>query len=41
MSGEQTTTFDLGVCVRCGATGHTLYDGGQYCDGCKRRVTNA
>jgi predicted amidophosphoribosyltransferase len=37
---EQTTTFERGACVHCGAASHTLYDGGQYCDGCARRVTD-
>jgi hypothetical protein len=35
---EATTTYAAGRCVMCGAESHTLYDGGEYCDGCARRV---
>jgi hypothetical protein len=35
---EAATTFAGGVCVGCGATSHTLAEGGEYCDGCGRRV---
>lgn len=38
---EDTTRFDDGICVRCGAGSATPYDGGLYCDGCKARVTHA
>jgi len=35
---EATTMFDGGACVGCGAVSHTLAEGGEYCDGCGRRV---
>jgi hypothetical protein len=35
---ERRTTFIDGRCAHCGASSHTLYDGGEYCDGCARRV---
>jgi hypothetical protein len=39
MHSEDTTTFEDGHCQRCGCGSHTLSDGGEYCDGCARRVT--
>lgn len=39
MQGEDTTIFEDGRCSACGATSHTLAEGGQYCDQCARRVT--
>ena len=35
---EDVTTFAAVRCVDCGAESHTLYDGGEYCDGCTKRV---
>lgn len=35
---EETTTTINGACTGCRMRSATPYDGGLYCDGCKRRV---
>lgn len=38
MIHEETTVWEDGHCRRCGSWDHTMAEGGEYCDGCARRI---